>query len=668
MEKFPKKKFQELVKIIQYHNNLYYNDDNPKISDAEYDGLINDYKKIKKSFPAETKQSDLLDEIGGKPSELFSKFNHPTRMLSLDNAMSEDDLVNFQKKISNFLNKKTIDFEFSTEPKIDGLSVNLIYKNGKLVIAATRGDGQTGENITNNVITIKDIPKLLKTKSPPTSIEIRGEIFITKEDFIKLNTENNFANPRNAAAGSLRQLDPKETAKRPLKFIAHGFGSFNGEKKNYYDQLIELKSWGIPISPFLKRVQNLNELMTIYGEINKKRAEIPYDIDGLVYKVNNLSFQNRLGIVGKSPRWAIAHKFASETAQTEIKKIDIQIGRTGSLTPVARLKPINIGGVLVSNATLHNFEEIEKKDLREGDSVIVERAGDVIPHILKVVNKNKKNRPKLFKPPKYCPICKSPTIIDPDEVVVRCSGTYICDAQKVGRLKHFVSRSALDIEGLGDKQINLFYKKRLIRDYADIFDLVSKRAIVVNFEGWGTLSFDNLINAIDQKKKIELSKFIYSLGIRFVGQINAKLISSAFSNIEEFKNFFESENDIVNALENTDGLGPKVIQSFVEYSSIKSNKKQILKLIKKVELFIKKTDTVKSKITGKKIIFTGTLSLMSRAEAKSQAEKLGAKVVSSISKSTDILVSGENSGSKLKKAKELGVTVMNEKEWNNLAG
>ncbi len=668
MEKFPKKKFQELVKIIQYHNNLYYNDDNPKISDAEYDGLINDYKKIKKSFPVETKQSDLLDEIGGKPSELFSKFNHPTRMLSLDNAMSEDDLVNFQKKISNFLNKKTIDFEFSTEPKIDGLSVNLIYKNGKLVIAATRGDGQTGENITNNVITIKDIPKLLKTKSPPTSIEIRGEIFITKEDFIKLNTENNFANPRNAAAGSLRQLDPKETAKRPLKFIAHGFGSFNGEKKNYYDQLIELKSWGIPISPFLKKVQNLNELMTIYGEINKKRAEIPYDIDGLVYKVNNLSFQNRLGIVGKSPRWAIAHKFASETAQTEIKKIDIQVGRTGSLTPVARLKPINIGGVLVSNATLHNFEEIEKKDIREGDSVIVERAGDVIPHILKVVNKNKKNRPKLFKPPKYCPICKSPTIIDPDEVVVRCSGTYICDAQKVGRLKHFVSRSALDIEGLGDKQINLFYKKGLIRDYADIFDLVAKRAIVVNFEGWGTLSFDNLINAIDQKKKIELSKFIYSLGIRFVGQINAKLISSAFSNIEEFKNFFESENDIVNTLENTDGLGPKVIQSFVEYSSIKSNKKQILKLIKKVELFIKKTDTVKSKITGKKIIFTGTLSLMSRAEAKSKAEKLGAKVVSSISKSTDILVSGENSGSKLKKAKELGVTVMNEKEWNNLAG
>ena len=667
MEKFPKKKFQELVKNIQYHNNLYYNNDSPEISDAEYDSLINDYKNIKKLFPEETMQSDILNKIGGRASDLFSKFDHPTRMLSLDNAMSEEDLKNFQKKISNFLNKKGIDFEFSSEPKIDGLSVNLIYKNGKLVTAATRGDGQIGENITDNVITIKDIPKILKTKYPPVSIEIRGEIFITKNDFMKLNTDNKFANPRNAAAGSLRQLDSKVTAKRPLKFIAHGFGSFSEEKSNYYDQLIEFKSWGIPISPFLKKAKNLKDLIKIYDEVNKKRAEIPYDIDGLVYKVNNLSFQNRLGIVGKSPRWAIAHKFASETAQTEIKKIDIQIGRTGSVTPVARLKSINIGGVLVSNATLHNFEEIEKKDIREGDSVIVERAGDVIPHILEVVSKNKKNRPNLFKPPKSCPICKSPIVIDPDEVVVRCSGTYVCDAQKIGRLKHFVSRSALDIEGLGDKQINLFYNKGLIEDYADIFDLETKRDVIVNIEGWGTLSFNNLINAIDQKKKIELSKFIYSLGVRFVGQINAKLIASAFSNIKSFISFFEGKSDILSTLENTDGLGPKVIQSFIEYSSIKSNKEQILKLTQRVDLFIKKIDTVKSKITGKKIIFTGTLSSMSRAEAKTKAEKLGAKVVSSISKSTDILVTGENSGSKLKKAKELGVKVMNEKEWSNLA-
>ncbi len=634
MEKFPKKKFQELVKNIQYHNNLYYNNDSPEISDAEYDSLINDYKNIKKLFPEETMQSDILNKIGGRASDLFSKFDHPTRMLSLDNAMSEEDLQNFQKKISNFLNKKGIDFEFSSEPKIDGLSVNLIYKNGKLVTAATRGDGQIGENITDNVITIKDIPKILKTKYPPVSIEIRGEIFITKNDFMKLNTDNKFANPRNAAAGSLRQLDSKVTAKRPLKFIAHGFGSFSEEKSSYYDQLIEFKSWGIPISPFLKKAKNLKDLIKIYDEVNKKRAEIPYDIDGLVYKVNNLSFQNRLGIVGKSPRWAIAHKFASETAQTEIKKIDIQIGRTGSVTPVARLKSINIGGVLVSNATL---------------------------------SKNKKNRPNLFKPPKSCPICKSPIVIDPDEVVVRCSGTYVCDAQKIGRLKHFVSRSALDIEGLGDKQINLFYNKGLIEDYADIFDLETKRDVIVNIEGWGTLSFNNLINAIDQKKKIELSKFIYSLGVRFVGQINAKLIASAFSNIKSFISFFEGKSDILSTLENTDGLGPKVIQSFIEYSSIKSNKKQILKLTQRVDLFIKKIDTVKSKITGKKIIFTGTLSSMSRAEAKTKAEKLGAKVVSSISKSTDILVTGENSGSKLKKAKELGVKVMNEKEWSNLA-
>ncbi len=667
MENFPKKKFQKIIEAIQYHNNLYYNDDSPEISDAEYDTLISDYKKIKEYFPAETKHSDILKNIGGNPSELFSKFNHPTRMLSLDNAMSEGDIVNFQKKISNFLNKKDIDFEFSSEPKIDGLSVNLIYENGKLVIAATRGDGQIGENITNNVFTIKDIPKSLKTKLPPDSIEIRGEIFITKDDFIKLNTENKFANPRNAAAGSLRQLDSRETAKRPLKFIAHGFGSFAGEKKSYYDQLVEFKSWGIPISPYLKKARNLKDLILIYNDINQKRAEIPYDIDGLVYKVNNLSFQNRLGIVGKSPRWAIAHKFASETAQTVIKKIDIQIGRTGSVTPVARLKPINIGGVLVSNATLHNFEEIEKKDIREGDNVIVERAGDVIPHILEVVSKNKKNRSRLFKPPKSCPICKSPIIIDPDEVVVRCSGTYVCDAQKIGRLKHFVSRSALDIEGLGDKQINLFYNKGLIKDYADIFDLKEKRGLIINLEGWGILSFNNLINAIDEKKNIEISKFIYSLGIRFVGQINAKLIASAFTSVQDFIYFFEDKKDILSILENTDGLGPKVIQSFIEYSSIKSNKKQILKLIQKVELFIKKIETVKSKITGKKIIFTGTLSSMSRAEAKIKAEKLGAKVVSSISKSTDILVTGENSGSKLKKAKELGVRIINEKEWSNIA-
>ena len=669
MKRFLKKKFQKLVKEIKYHNNLYYNEDRPKISDAEYDKLITNYKKFKDQFPRDTEDSDLLDLIGGKPSELFNKFSHPTRMLSLDNAMNKDDLLNFQKKIANFLNMRVIDFEFSSEPKIDGISVNLIYQNGKLVSAATRGDGQIGENITDNILTITDIPKSLKTKSPPISIEIRGEIFITKDDFINLNIENKFANPRNAAAGSLRQLDPKETAKRPLKFIAHGFGSFTGEKNNYYDQLFEFKSWGIPISPFLKKAKNLEDLMSIYDDVSKKRGEIPYDIDGLVYKVNNLSFQNRLGIVGKSPRWAIAHKFASETAQTKIEKIDIQIGRTGSVTPVARLKSINIGGVLVSNATLHNFEEIEKKDIREGDLVIVERAGDVIPHILEVVSKNKKNRPKLFKPPRYCPICKSPIIIDPDEVVVRCSGTYVCDAQKIGRLKHFVSRSALDIDGLGDKQINLFYKKGLITDYSDIFDLEKKREIIINFEGWGTLSFNNLINTIDQKKRIELSKFIYSLGIRFVGQINAKSISSVFSDIESFRVFFENdnENDVLSFLENTDGLGPKVIQSFMEYSSLKSNKKQILKLIKKVELYIEKIETFKSKITGKKIIFTWTLSSMSRAEAKTKAEKLGAKVVSTINKTTDILVTGEKSGSKLKKAKDLGIKVMDEKEWLDLA-
>ena len=433
----------------------------------------------------------------------------------------------------------------------------------------------------------------------------------------------------------------------------------------------QFKTWGIPISPYLKVANGIDDLLNNYNYINDKRSEIPYDIDGLVYKVNDTLYQSRLGTVGKTPRWAIAHKFASETAKTSIKKIDIQIGRTGSVTPVARLESINIGGVLVSNATLHNFEEIEKKDIREGDTVVIERAGDVIPHILNVVLDKNKKRSKLFKPPKKCPVCGSSIIIDPDEVVVRCSGTYICEAQIVGRLKHFVSRSALDIEGLGDKQINLFYNKKIIKNYGDIFKLEKNRSQIVNMEGWGELSFKNLVEAINNKRKIELSKFIYSIGIRFIGEKNAQIIAQAFKSIDMFTRFYNNDQDvkkdIFNILENTDGLGPKAIESFKEYSDYKDNRNQILSLIEEVNLVISSLKIVKSPITGKKIIFTGTLNSMSRAEAKSMAEKLGAKVVSSINKSTDILIAGEKSGSKLKKANELGIEIMNEESWRKLS-
>ena len=673
MKSSQEKKLKELVDKINYHNDLYYNKDKPKISDAEYDNLIVQFRKIKRKFPNLKDSDNPLNKIGGKASKEFTKFNHPTRMLSLDNAMTKEDVDNFIRKVKRFLSLKDTDFDFSIEPKIDGLSVNLVYENGGLVIAATRGDGLNGEIITGNVSTILEIPQKLKAKSPPKQIEIRGEIFITKKDFLDLNTKSNnqFANPRNAAAGSLRQLDKEITARRPLRFIAHGFGAFEGEKKTYYDQMKEFKTWGVPISPYLKVVKNIDDLLKNYNSINDKRSEIPYDIDGLVYKINNLLYQNRLGTVGKTPRWAVAHKFASETAKTTIKKIDIQIGRTGSVTPVARLEPINIGGVLVSNATLHNFEEIEKKDIREGDTVIVERAGDVIPHILEVVSGKNKNRSDLFVPPKKCPVCNSSIVIDPEEVVVRCSGTQICEAQIVGRLKHFVSRSALDIEGLGDKQISFFYKKKIISNYADIFKLGKNKDQIVNMDGWGELSFNNLIKAINDKRKINLSKFIYSLGIRFVGEKNAHAIALAFKNIEEFTKFYKNDESTIKEifinLENTDGLGPKAIQSFKEYSDYEDNRNQILQLLEEVDLVIKSIKTINSSITGKKIIFTGTLNSMSRAEAKSKAEKLGAKVVSSINKSTDILIAGEKSGSKLKKANELGVQIIDEEGWKKIS-
>ncbi len=667
------KKIRDLIDKINYHNDLYYNKDKPEISDAEYDRLIVKFKKIQKDLPYLKDKDNPLMKIGGKSSDEFTKFNHPTRMLSLDNAMTIEDIENFIKKINRFLSLKDINIQFSIEPKIDGLSVNLIYESGQLTVAATRGDGLNGEIITSNVSTIREIPQKLKIKSPPKKLEVRGEIFITKKDFIDLNekSKNQFANPRNAAAGSLRQLDVKITESRPLKFIAHGFGAFENEKKTYHDQMQEFKTWGIPISPYLKVANGIDDLLKNYNYINDKRSEIPYDIDGLVYKVNDTSYQSRLGTVGKTPRWAIAHKFASETAKTSIKKIDIQIGRTGSVTPVARLKSINIGGVLVSNATLHNFEEIEKKDIREGDTVVIERAGDVIPHILNVVLNENKERSKLFKPPKRCPVCGSSIIIDTDEVVVRCSGTYICEAQIIGRLKHFVSRSALDIEGLGDKQINLFYNKKIIKNYADIFKLEKSRSQIVNMEGWGELSFKNLIEAINDKRNIELSKFIYSLGIRFIGEKNAQAISQAFKSINIYTRFYNNDKDvkkdIFSILENTDGLGPKATESFREYSDYKDNRNQILSLLEEVNLVISSFKTVKSSISGKKIIFTGTLNSMSRAEAKSMAEKLGAKVVSSINKSTDILIAGEKSGSKLKKANELGIKIMNEEDWRKLS-
>ena len=670
-----KSNLSKLINEIKIHNDLYYNKDKPSITDSEYDKLVLKLKKIILENPSVHLDENPLNEIGGKVSEDFSKFNHPSPMLSLDNAMTVDDLRNFEKRLKNFLGSSGENIEYCIEPKIDGLSVNLIYENGKLETAATRGNGKIGEIITSNIRTINDIPEKIDFEDAPSSMEIRGEIFMTKDDFVVLNksSNNQFANPRNAAAGSLRQIDPNVTAKRPLKFISHGFGLIKGNKhETYYDQMVQLKKWKIPISPLMNKSKSIDGLINIYSEIVSKRADIPYDIDGLVYKVNNLSLQNRLGFVGKAPRWAIAHKFESETAQTTVKKIDIQIGRTGSVTPVARLTPVNIGGVIVSNATLHNFDEIEKKDIREGDEVIVERAGDVIPHIIELVNNKKNKRSDKYKKPNSCPICNSKIIVDPEEVIIRCSGTYICEAQILGRLKHFVSRSALDIEGLGEKQINLFFINKHILKYSDIYDLKNKKSEICQLDGWGDLSFNNLMKAIESKKKFSLSKLIYSLGIRFIGEKNALAISQAFKNVDSFKDFLQNlklnSSEIKDSMIEIDGLGPKAINSFFEYLEYKNNREEIIKLLNVCEIYVDKIITQKSKITGKKILFTGSLETMSRAEAKNSAERLGAKVVSSISASTDILISGEKSGSKLKKAKELGIKVISEAQWIKLLG
>ena len=674
VDKNIKKKLEKLSTEINFHNNLYYNKDDPKISDSDYDKLVIELKELLKSNPDIQINNSPLDKIGGSPSELFTKFNHPTPMMSLDNAMNLEDLINFEKKINNFLKDLDGQIEYSVEPKIDGLSINLIYINGELNVGATRGNGQIGEAITPNILTIADIPRKLKTKSPPDKIEIRGEVFITKSDFQKLNKINSgqFANPRNAAAGSLRQLDSAVTSKRPLKFISHGFGHFEEtDQETYYQQMKEFKKWGIPISPYLEICTGIKDLEHIYYNINKKRADIPYDIDGLVYKINNLDLQRRLGTVGKAPRWAIAHKFESESAETTVERIDIQIGRTGSVTPVARLKPVNIGGVLVSNATLHNFDEMHKKDIREGDNIIVERAGDVIPHVIEVVKTKNKKRNNTYKVPTKCPVCGSKIVIDEDEVVIRCSGTYQCEAQIIGRLRHYVSRNALDIDGLGDKQINLLYKKKFIRKYSDLYVLKNKAEEISSLEGWGELSFSNLIDAIDDKKRVSLSKLIYALGIRFVGEKNAKAISSIFINIEQFVNAINSKgglsNEVIERMKAVDGLGPKAINSFNEYLKYKDNQKEMIDLLELCDVYLDKIVIKNSSISGKTILFTGTLRNMSRAEAKSQAENLGAKVVSSISKSTDILVSGEKSGSKLSKAKDLGVKVITEEEWMSIS-
>ena len=583
-------------------------------------------------------------------------------MLSLSNGFNEGDLTDFDERVKKYLNLDNNEkLEYICEPKIDGLSLNLTYKNGVLASAATRGDGSVGENVTTNILNIKNIPKNLKNDFP-NLIEIRGEVFINKSDFekinLKLDEKNKFSNPRNAAAGSLRQLNYNISQSRPLKFLAHGMGYSSKEFLKFDNFYKNIEKYGIKKNLLNIKTSNLKDIYEFYQEINNKRSSLEYDIDGLVIKLNNLSDQKRLGIVGKNPRWSIALKFSAEKATTVIKAIDFQVGRTGSITPVARLERVNLGGVIISNATLHNFDEIKKKNIQIGDIVEIQRAGDVIPQVLKVIKSNKKKKISI-QPPKKCPVCGAKTLKEKNEVVLRCINTYGCYAQKISQITHFIGKKALNIDGFGEKQVKQFYDLKLINNILDIFFLKEHRSSIENLDGWGKLSIEKLLYAIEKSKTISLSKFIYSLGIRFIGEINAEILAKEFKNISNFiSSSINSE-----ALFHVDGLGPKAIFSIESYFSYNQNVNLITKLSNTLNIIENKVIDSNNFFNGKNIIFTGSLKSISRDEAKYMAKKVGAKILSSVSSKADYVIIGDKAGSKAKKAKELNIKIFTEREF-----
>ena len=656
------KRLKELANEIEKHNNLYHNLDKPIISDAEYDDLIKENNKLENKYPDLILKNSPNYLIGSKVKSKFVKINHKSQMYSLSNAFNKNDILEFIKKTNKFLNNPiNTNFKFLCEPKIDGLSLNLSYKNGKLISAATRGDGLVGEDVTENIKNINDIPKKLD-RNFPDFIEVRGEVFINKEDFLKINynlkNSEKFANPRNAAAGSLRQLDTSISHNRPLKFIAHGIGKCSINYNTIEEYYQDLKIWNIPISKLSKYCYSVDDIIEQYKKINDKREKIKYDIDGLVIKINDNAIQKRLGYVGKNPRWAIALKFSAEKANTSIQAIDFQVGRTGAITPVARLKPINIGGVIVSNASLHNFDEINKKNINVTDIVEIERAGDVIPYVTKLIKKINISNKKVIAPSR-CPICNSKTVREIDEAVIRCSNKYGCYSQKIGQLIHFISKKSLNIDGFGEKQIKQFFDLKLIKRYEDIFKLQDYKEKIIDLDGWGKQSFNNLINSIEDSKKITLDKFIYSLGIRYIGEINSEILADDF---EDIKELIKSVNDI-ERLNNIDGLGPKAISSVIEYFSNNDNLSSLDNLQKILQISKKDKILKNNYFSNKNLVFTGSLNTLSRDEAKYIAKMNGAKILSTVSKNTDFIILGDKAGSKAQKAKALGIKVMTEKEF-----
>jgi len=662
------------INKLKIYDKAYFKEDSPIISDQEYDSIKQEILDLEKKYEYLKSKDSPSKKTGYEPSEKFKKVEHSLPMLSLSNAFSKDDIADFLKKIRNFLNlKKTDEIIFSSEPKIDGISASLKYIDGVLVQGLSRGDGKVGEDITNNLKTINDIPKKINNLNIPKILEVRGEVYISKLDFKKI--KKNFANPRNAAGGSLRQKDYRKTKKIPLKFFAYGFGlvePINFKKQSEYLNL--LKNWGFKTNPLNSLLDSVEKIEINYKNIEKKKPEIDYDLDGLVYKVDDLKLQKRLGFVSNSPRWAIAHKFSAEKGFSIIKNIEIQVGRTGALTPVAKIGPVNIGGVIVSNATLHNEDEINRKDIRIGDTVCIQRAGDVIPQVLYVDKEKRNQNRKKFNFPNKCPSCGSKTIKEfnyitkKNDAVTRCPDLkFNCKEILREKLKHFVSKEALNIDGFGKKIVQNFWELNMIKYPADIFNLNFKK--ISNLEGWGNLSASNLEKAIKKSKKISLDKLIFAIGIRHIGQENAKTLAKYFVNIKKFKELFvkERRKKILNSLLELDGIGETQINSIETFFSNLSNLNTVSNLIKELNVTYFKTS--KSGIFyGKTIMFTGGLNKMSRAEAKTLVEKEGGKILGSASKKLNYLVVGDSKPTlkKIEKAKQLNIKIIDENNWYTL--
>ncbi len=677
-----KREIDDLIRDIARHDRLYHGTDEPEIDDAAYDALRRRLEDLETRFPDLLREDSPSRRVGAAPAGGFATVAHGVPMLSLGNAFDESDVADFLARVRRFLGLgEDQDVDVVAEPKVDGLAVSLRYEGGRFVRAATRGDGHTGEDITANVATIGEVPQHLKGGAIPDIIELRGEVYLCREDFLRLNRdreaqdERPFANPRNAAAGSLRQLDVEVTRSRPLRLFIYAWGEASALPAATHSGMLEaIAAWGLPVSPDVRVARGLDDVLACHRRIGDRRAELPFDIDGVVYKVDRLDWQSRLGFVSRAPRWALAHKFPAEKATTVLRDIQIQVGRTGSLTPVAVLDPVNVGGVVVERATLHNEEEIRRKDVRIGDTVTIQRAGDVIPQVLGPVPARRPVGARPFDFPQACPVCGSQAVRDTNartgqvDVVRRCSGGLRCAAQIVERLRHFVSRQAFDIEGLGDRQIAELREKGWINSPVDIFDLEETVGeALAGEEGWGDTSSGNLYAAIAARRTIAFDRFINALGVRHVGETTARLLARHWGEPAAMRQAVLSSSGMED-LQDIDSIGPAVVESLVAFFCNAGNRAVLDGLLERLTIEPVARVADESPVAGKSVVFTGSLKTMTRLEAKARAEVLGARVAGSVSAKTDIVVAGEAAGSKLKKARELSLTVMTEEEWLALAG